>query len=95
MEYSPGPWEIHHKWEEYMGLSKMLVYLLDQSYTILHVHDGHARSPLLQLPDWTGEIGALEEVMIEHMQHDMADARLLQMQEMGCPKPKQLKQIGK
>lgn len=94
MEYSPGPWEINYQWKEYIDLSKMLMYLLERNYTIMHVHDGYARSPLLQLPGWTGDIGALEEVMMDHMQHDLADARLLQTQELGCPKPKELTPMG-
>ncbi|KAL0024793.1 hypothetical protein WJX79_007618 [Trebouxia sp. C0005] len=53
MEYSPGAWEIHDKWDEYIDLANMLAYLLDLGYTLLH----------LQL--------------------------------MGCPKPKELKQVGK
>ena len=95
MEYNPGGWEIHYLWDEYINLAKMLEYLLRQSYTILHVHDGHARSPLLQLPEWTGDIGELEEVTLQHLQHDMADARSLQLQTMGCPKPKELVLFGK
>ncbi len=95
MEYSPGAWEIHFKWDEYIDLANMLMYLLDQGYTLLHVHDGLARAPLLQLPEWSGGMGEFEEVTAEHLQHDMADAKLLQLQSMGCPKPKELKQVGK
>lgn len=95
MEYSPGPWEIHSKWDEYSDLAQMLINLLDRSYTILHVHDGLARSSLLQLPDWAGDMGLFEEVRKEHMLYDMADARLLQLKEMGCPKPQELSQFSK
>lgn len=95
MEYSPGAWEIHFKWDEYSDLANMLMYLLDQRYTLLHVHDGLARAPLLQLPEWSGGMGEFEEVTAEHLQHDKADAKLLQLQSMGCPKPKELKQVGK
>lgn len=95
MEYSPGPWEIHFKWDEYMDLPQMLVNLLDRSYTILHVHDGLARSSLLELPEWTGDMGMFEEVSREHMQYDMADAESLQLKKMGCPKPKELLQFSK
>lgn len=95
MEYSPGAWEIHDKWDEYIDLANMLAYLLDLGYTLLHVHDGLARAPLLQLPEWSGGMGEFEEVTADHLQHDMADAKLLQLQLMGCPKPKELKQVGK
>lgn len=95
MEYSPGAWEIHFKWDEYIDLANMLANLLDQGYTLLHVHDGLARAPLLQLPEWSGVMGDFEEVTAEHLQHDMADAESLQQQLMGCPKPKELKQVGK
>ena len=94
MEYSPGPWEIHAKWDDYIHLSQMLVSLLDRSYTILHVHDGLARSSLLELPDWAGDMGVFEEVGREHMQYDLADAKLLQLKQMGCPKPKELMQLS-
>ncbi|DBA86663.1 TPA: hypothetical protein ACH3X1_005126 [Trebouxia sp. C0004] len=94
MEYSPGSWEVHFKWDEYSELAQMLMYLLDQGYTLLHIHDGLARAPLLQLPEWSGGMGEFEEVTAEHLQHDMADAKSLQLQHMGCPKPKELKQVG-
>ena len=91
MEYTPGAWEINNKWRELADLPAMLSSLLEQRYTILHVHDGHARSPLLQLPNWTGEIGPLEEVSDENIQHDLTDAAsMLEKKNTGCPKPEQL-----
>ena len=48
MEYTPGAWEVNNKWRELAALPAMLSNLLEQRYTIQHVHDGHSRSPLLQ-----------------------------------------------
>ena len=95
MEYSPGAWEINSRWSEYSDLAQMLVNLLHRSYTILHVHDGLARTPLLHLPDWTGNMSAFEEVSSENMQYDLADARLLQSSKLGCPKPQEVSDLSR
>ena len=94
MEYNPGSWEQHQKWQEGIQLPQMLLYLLEQNYTILHVNDTHSKSPLLQDSGWLGEIGALQEVTPANMQLDMADAALLGLRNLGCPKPKELAKVA-
>ena len=94
MEYSPGPWETDTRWNVYGDLPQMLVNLLDRRYTILHVPDNLARGALLQLPDWTGDMPAFQEVRHENMQYDLADAQLLLRGRMGCPKPPELLQFN-
>ena len=95
MEYSPGPWESNLRWSEYSDLAQMLVNLQHRSYTILHVHDGLVRKPLLQESTWAGSLDPLEEVTPETMQYDLADARLLQAGKLGCPKPQELLDFSK
>lgn len=94
MEYSPGPWETGFRWKDYGELPQMLVNLLARNYTILHVPDSLARGALLQLPDWTGDMPAFQEVTQENMHYDLADVQQLLRGRLGCPKPPQLMQLN-
>ena len=94
MEYSPGGWEVNDRWSEYGQLSQMLMMLLKQNYTMLHISDDISRAPLLEMPSWKGRIGNFQEVVMGNLQYDASDAQLLKKRSMGCPKPKQLQSIN-
>ena len=68
--------------------------LLKQNYTMLHVSDDLSRAPLLEVPSWNGRIGVFQEVVMENLQYDASDAKLLANRSMGCPKAKQLQNIN-
>jgi hypothetical protein len=51
----------------------LLRSLLEQGYTLLHVRDELAGSPLLGR-DYLGALPELEEIVAENLQHDVDDA---------------------
>lgn len=94
MEYTPGAYELQGRWTELRQVPQMLTTLLRRNYTVLHVADHLSRAPLLEQGSWKGQIPPLEQVTRENVQFDVADAQLLEIRGLGCPRPKELQHIN-
>ena len=76
----------------------MLMSMIDQGLTLLHVRDDLVRTDLIHgsLPgghlDWTGPLPGFEEITAANLQYDAQDAEKLARLGLGCPKPAELTQ---
>ncbi|KAK9906760.1 hypothetical protein WJX75_007525 [Coccomyxa subellipsoidea] len=89
MEYSPGVYDVGKRWDEYLDWPRMLSYLLEHGFTLLHVRDELVGSSLLD-DNFQGTLPAFEEILAENLVYDIEDAQKLQSRTMGCTPPKEL-----
>ena len=85
MEYSPGVAERHMNYDLYDQNPIVLAGLLKAGYRIVQMDDRLARG--VKDKGWEGAMPPLEEVTLEALRHDMADAKRLRDRRLGCPLP--------
>ncbi|CAL8462169.1 g1700 [Coccomyxa elongata] len=89
MEYSPGVYDVGERWDEYLDWPRMLSYLLEHGFTLLHIRDELVGSSLLD-ENFQGALPGLEQILAENLLYDIDDAQKLQLRTLGCTPPTEL-----
>ncbi|KAK9842464.1 hypothetical protein WJX81_001323 [Elliptochloris bilobata] len=89
MEYSPGVYDTTNRWDDYPDWPRMLIYLLEHGFSLLHVRDEFVRAALLG-PEFDGALPPFEEITAENLACDLEDAKKLQARTLGCQAPEEL-----